>query len=452
MVRLASALALCATAAAAQEAEPDPTEGLSRIEAHACVVEGEAILVLVRRDPGGLVALGDLRGAQVVEAGGALTLVEGNTVLQVNRGASIRVTDGIATTIVCTTATDALAAALTEVLDDPLQAASSLDQGASLQEIERLRAESEDLSRRLAEAILRQEEAEGRAEAAGASDAELRARLASALEEVSARDAARAEALSEAERQAALLATAQAQLAQEEAVSAEGRREVEALNAQVAELRAQVGSLQELLDLAETADAAADVQIEALGADLNTALARVAQEQRARAELEAEARARAEAEAQDLASYRSEFFGEVRRALEGREGVQVVGDRFVFSSEVLFPPGSATLSPAGRAQVAQVAGLLREVLADIPEEIPWVIRVDGHTDDIPLSAGGRFRDNWELSQARALSVVRQMSEVEGLPPERLAANGFGEFQPIDTTGTPEGRARNRRIEIKLTER
>ncbi|NBT31491.1 MAG: peptidoglycan-binding protein, partial [Rhodobacteraceae bacterium] len=131
---------------------------------------------------------------------------------------------------------------------------------------------------------------------------------------------------------------------------------------------------------------------------------------------------------------------------------QIVGDRFVFSSEVLFPPGSADLSEAGKAEIAKVAALLRQIAAGVPEGIDWVIRVDGHTDDVPLSGTGRYRDNWELSQGRALSVVRYMVDNEGIPPNRLAANGFGEFQPINTADTDAARAQNRRIELKLTER
>ena len=133
-------------------------------------------------------------------------------------------------------------------------------------------------------------------------------------------------------------------------------------------------------------------------------------------------------------------------------GVQVVGDRFVFPSEVLFAPGSATLGAAGQAQVARVAQVIREIADQIPAGINWVLRVDGHTDKTPVSADSQFRDNWELSQARALSVVRYMTQVQGLPPERLAATGFGEFQPIDPGDSPEALARNRRIELKFTER
>ena len=136
----------------------------------------------------------------------------------------------------------------------------------------------------------------------------------------------------------------------------------------------------------------------------------------------------------------------------GREGIRVEGDRFVFSSEVLFEPGSATLSAEGRAQISGVAGILRDLSDEIPPAIDWLIRVDGHTDNIPLSGRGEFANNWELSQARALSVVLYMTEAEGIPPARLSANGFGEFRPIADGSTEEGRAANRRIELKLTER
>ena len=197
---------------------------------------------------------------------------------------------------------------------------------------------------------------------------------------------------------------------------------------------------------------AAQVQIDKLGANLNAALARVAIEEKRRADLEARERERLAAEAKDLESYRSEFFGQMRAILGEREGVQVVGDRFVFPSEVLFAPGSATLGAEGQAQVARVAQVIREIADQIPPEINWMLRVDGHTDKTPVSADSRFRDNWELSEARALSVVRYMVEVQGLPPERLAATGFGEYQPIDPGDSPEALARNRRIELKFTER
>jgi chemotaxis protein MotB len=260
------------------------------------------------------------------------------------------------------------------------------------------------------------------------------------------------EALSEAERQAALRAQAEEVLAEEEEISAEARREVALLNQQTAELRRQLDAIQGLLAEAEGAEAAAEAQIENLGSELNEALARLAQEERARAELEARERERLEAEAQDLARYRSEFFGRMQDILGDRQGVEVVGDRFVFQSEVLFSPGSATLGAAGRAEVGRVAEVIREIADEIPEEIDWVLRVDGHTDQVPVSPTSPFDNNWELSQARALSVVEYMIEEEGIPPDRLAATGFGEFQPITTGTSPGDLALNRRIELKFTER
>ncbi len=259
-------------------------------------------------------------------------------------------------------------------------------------------------------------------------------------------------ALTEAERRAAALAQAEALLAEEREISAESQRQVALLNQQTAQLRSQLNELQGLLDLAEASDVEAQVQIERLGANLNAALARVASEERARAELEARERERLEAEAQDLERYRSEFFGRMREILGEREGLEIVGDRFVFDSEVLFPIGSATLGEGGREQIARVAEVIQDVSGDIPEEIDWILRVDGHTDRIPLGPGRAFADNWELSQARALSVVRYMIENEGIPANRLAATGFGEYQPVDTGDSPEALARNRRIELKLTER
>ncbi|WP_372603321.1 peptidoglycan -binding protein [Actibacterium sp.] len=332
------------------------------------------------------------------------------------------------------------------------------------------------------EAKLSDEEAARLAEAAAAEA--LRARLQGATDELTAMtlaleeqrkkaedtltllaaaraaaDQAEAQQLSEADKNAALLAVARAELDQQKAVSEAGQRKVELLNQQVAALRAQLGSIQNLLDAAAQKDVAAKVQIETLGSQLNSALAQVASEQRARAVLEEAERKRLEAEAERLKSeaaklenYRSEFFGRLREVLAGREGVQIVGDRFVFSSEVLFQPGSADLSPEGQAQIARVAGLLRDISGQIPASIDWIIRVDGHTDNVPLSGSGQYRDNWELSQGRALSVVRYMTDELGFPADRLAATGFGEYQPVNPDNTAEARAQNRRIELKLTER
>ncbi|MER5172322.1 peptidoglycan -binding protein [Thioclava kandeliae] len=258
--------------------------------------------------------------------------------------------------------------------------------------------------------------------------------------------------LTEAERQAALKAVADKALADQKSISTEAARKVELLNQQIAALRGQLGQLQAVLDDSQSRSATSRSQIESLGTQLNSALAQLAAEQKRRAALEEAARKKAEAEAQDLASYRSEFFGRLSKILQGREGVKVVGDRFVFSSEVLFPQGSATLSDAGKAQIKQVTALLDELASEIPPQLDWIIRVDGHTDDVPLSGNGQFRDNWELSQARALSVVRYMIDDLKFPPERLAATGFGQYRPVAEGDSAEARAANRRIELKLTER
>ncbi|WP_170331377.1 peptidoglycan -binding protein [Ruegeria arenilitoris] len=295
---------------------------------------------------------------------------------------------------------------------------------------------------------------------------ELQAQLRAALE---AQTQAQLEAQSQrtlAEEREALLAVAREAISAEKAISAKAQRETALLNQQIAALRGQLGSLQALLDDYKDRNAAAEVQIQTLGQDLNAALARAASEERRRRLLEEAERIRLEAEAEalagqnleltaqaeDLQRYRSEFFGRLRDVLGNQEGVRIEGDRFVFSSEVLFDTGSAVLSPEGRQEVAKVAEILRSVAAEIPEGLNWVIRVDGHTDNVPLAGSGRYRDNWELSQGRALSVVRYMVDALGIPPNRLAANGFGEFQPVNPADTPEARAQNRRIELKLTER
>nr|AOT82979.1 hypothetical protein [uncultured bacterium] len=288
---------------------------------------------------------------------------------------------------------------------------------------------------------------------------ELKAQLQAALD-------AQTQAQTQADERAALLAIARETIASEKEISTEAQRQTALLNQQMSALRGQLGSLQALLDDYEERNAAAEIQIQTLGQDLNAALARAASEERRRRLLEEAERIRLEAEAaklagqnqeltaqaEDLQRYRSEFFGRLRDVLGDQEGVRIEGDRFVFSSEVLFATGSAILSAEGRQEVAKVAEILRTVAAEIPEGLNWVIRVDGHTDNVPLAGTGRYRDNWELSQGRALSVVRYMVDALGIPPSRLAANGFGEFQPVNPADSPEARAQNRRIELKLTER
>jgi len=261
-----------------------------------------------------------------------------------------------------------------------------------------------------------------------------------------------AKAPTEEERRKLLMAAAENALTAEQDRSIAAERKVALLNEQITALRAQLGQLQAMLDISAQSDADAKVQIENLGSQLNAALARVAGEQRLRAELEEAERKRLEAENQDLAKFRSEFFGQLSKLLQGRQGVRVVGDRFVFSSEVLFTAGSADLAPEGKSQIADVVTSLNEIAGQIPPSIDWIIRVDGHTDNLPLSGTGFIRDNWQLSQARALSVVRYMQDELAFDPKRMAATGFGEYQPVASQDTAEGRAQNRRIELKLTER
>ena len=258
--------------------------------------------------------------------------------------------------------------------------------------------------------------------------------------------------MSEAQRQAVLLKQANASLSDQKAQSAEDARRMTALNQQVAELRKQIGALQDAIGAAAAKDSAQSVQVANLGKDLNAALARAAMAEKKLREAEAAKAAKLAAENQNLEKYRSEFFGRLRSVLGNVPGVKVVGDRFVFSSEVLFPVGSATLSPEGQAQIQKVVQTLDQVKGDIPAGIPWILRVDGHTDNLPITGNGQFKDNWELSQARALSVVEYMINQLGFPPNRLAAAGFGQYQPVNPADTPEARAQNRRIELKLTER
>lgn len=329
------------------------------------------------------------------------------------------------------------------------EAVENADLIADLQrQVTALEADVAAREKRIASLIAANEAAN--AEALSAED--VRAQLAAAL---AAKLAAEEEAearLTESEQRAAMLGQVQAELDRQRALADEAQEEEALLNQQVRALRDQLGQLQALLDDAKAREAATDVQLQSLGNELNTALARVAAEERRRRELEEAERKRLEAERADLEKFRSEFFGRLRQLLEEQEGVRIVGDRFVFSSEVLFAQGEARLSDAGEGELAKVADILRSVAENIPEDIDWVIQVDGHTDDVPVRPGAQFEDNWDLSQARALSVVRYMVNFLGLPPDRLSANGFGQYQPINPADTPEARAQNRRIELKLTEK
>ena len=248
------------------------------------------------------------------------------------------------------------------------------------------------------------------------------------------------------------LREARIQLMEEKGLTTASLLEVERLNAVAAALSGKISKLEIVLDKSEVSDKQKNVQIKLLGNRINSALARVASEQRKRAEMEAKEVEKLKLEANDLKSYRSEFFGRLRTILGEKVGIEIVGDRFVFASEVLFQPGSAILGVDGKSQLGEVAKVIREVSADIPSQINWILRVDGHTDILPLAKESKFLDNWELSQARSLSVVKYLIRSEGVASGRLAAAGFGQFQPIDAGSSPASLARNRRIELKLTEK
>ena len=344
-------------------------------------------------------------------------------------------------------------------LTDQSAAALKVQLAAAGQQIADLQAQvasrdetSEEVQARLTAALAAKLVAEQSLNTAAINEDEVRKQLTAALAAKLQSEQTSRDLLSATEQQALLLENAQTTLSQERVISAAAQRQTELLNQQVAALRTQLKELSGLLNLAEERDQEAQVQLQSLGSDLNTALARAVAEERRRRVLEEEERKRLEAETKDLAQYRSEFFGRLRDLLGTQEGIRIEGDRFVFSSEVLFPPGGAQLSALGEGEIAKIAAILRGIADEIPPEIDWVIRVDGHTDNVPLSGLGEFADNWELSQARALSVVKYMANFLAIPPSRLAANGFGQYQPINRADTPEARAQNRRIELKFTEK
>ncbi len=219
------------------------------------------------------------------------------------------------------------------------------------------------------------------------------------------------------------------QVAAEQQISDEAQRRVEILNRQLIALRRQLARLAAALDASEEQSREQEIQVADLGHRLNAALA---------------------SRVEELARYRSEFFGRLRQVLGNRADIQIVGDRFVFQSEVLFESGSAELGEPGRQQLARLAETLLQIAATIPDDIDWVLRVDGHTDKRPI-ATPEFRSNWELSTARAISVVRFLDS-QGIASKRLAAAGFAEFRPLDPADDDEAYRRNRRIELKLDQR
>lgn len=212
-------------------------------------------------------------------------------------------------------------------------------------------------------------------------------------------------------------------------ISARALAQVDILNQQISALRKQLAAIQEALDASQTSDKEAQAKIADLGQRLNVALAQKVQE---------------------LSRYRSDFFGRLRQILGSRPDIRVVGDRFVFESSVLFESGKADVSAAGQQSLDSLAAAVLDLEREIPPDIPWILRIDGHTDSKAIS-GGQFKSNWDLSAARAIAVVQYLVS-KGIEPGRLAAAGFGEFQPIDSGTDDAALARNRRIELKLTER
>jgi chemotaxis protein MotB len=225
------------------------------------------------------------------------------------------------------------------------------------------------------------------------------------------------------------LAELQGELGNEQKLGKEAQNQVTLLNAQIAALREQLARISKALDVSEEKSKEQQVQIADLGRRLNLALA---------------------SKVEELARYRSEFFGRLRQILGDRPDIRVVGDRFVFQSEVLFDQASADLGDPAKKQLMPLATALKELVQKIPKDINWVLRVDGHTDDRPISTA-QFPSNWELSTARAISVVKFLID-QGIPADRLAATGFGQYQPLDPREDEVAWRRNRRIELKLTER
>ena len=220
------------------------------------------------------------------------------------------------------------------------------------------------------------------------------------------------------------------QLDLEKQATARALVQIQNLNEQIGALRRQIAALEDALGASEKKESAAQLRISDLGQRLNVALAQRVQE---------------------LSRYRSDFFGKLRDILGNRPDIRVVGDRFVFQSEVFFDSGAATLRPDGRAELDKLASAVLDLEKQISSDIPWVLRVDGHTDVRPVGSTSPFKSNWDLSAARAISVVQYLMS-KGVPPSRLAAAGFGEYQPIDPGTSEEALAHNRRIELKLTER
>lgn len=297
------------------------------------------------------------------------------------------------------------------------------------QERDSLSEESGSLSEELEETYKRLEDANRTIEADKETIEIQLAKLAALQQDIVALQALRDELAGRVDEAVRKAETNAKELSEERKISLAARAQVALLNRQLAALRRQVATLNEALEASEVRDKEAQVKIANLGQRLNAALA---------------------SKVQELARYRSEFFGRLRKVLGNRRDIQIVGDRFVFQSEILFASGSADLAPKGEHEMGKLARTLIEISGTIPTDIDWILRVDGHTDRVPISTK-RFPSNWELSTARAISVVKFLVS-QGIPANRLAATGFGEFQPLDTRDDEFAYRRNRRIEMKLDQR
>ena len=320
-------------------------------------------------------------------------------------------------------------ATLRSLRDELRQEVTSLENtlAALEQEAEKRQQKIESLRKTLEEQKLTAEERQQRIERLLARLAAERRTAQTRQTEISQLEDELAQQRSTAQELQGQLSETEEELKQAQQLSEDQQARLDMLNSQLASLRRQVARLNAALEAAEASNEAKDVRIANLSERLNEALADKVQE---------------------LARYRSEFFGRLREVLGDNENIRVVGDRFVFQSEVLFDSGSATLGPDGRQQIRQLADTLKGIIDEIPDTIDWILRVDGHTDDRPIQTG-RFPSNWELSTARATEVVKFLID-QGIPPDRMAATGFGEYQPIADGEDADALRKNRRIEFKLT--
>lgn len=263
-------------------------------------------------------------------------------------------------------------------------------------------------------------------------NADLRSTIASLQESLASTNAERDRLnglVAQSEGQASQIPALQTELDKQKKVSDDALAQVQLLNQQIAAMRRQLAALEEALNASEQKDRESQAQIVDLGKRLNAALAQKVQE---------------------LAKYRSEFFGRLREILGNRPDITIVGDRFVIQSEIFFASGSADISPGGREQLKRIAGAVARIASEIPKDIPWVLRVDGHTDAHPIKTA-QYPSNWYLSTARAIAVVNYLQS-QGVPPDHLVAAGFGEYQPLEKGNSPAASKKNRRIEFKLTEK